>query len=250
MDRSSLRLIDFQTEPVLKLAPRTVVTLLAKSVPRDNNCLLEVGEGAGVHFIIPFITQNMCITVQVKDNAQFTLSVLSKIRSQVDGLIKVLLVGRGARAYMQLALINQAESEVNLTCSLEHLASGTLGRLTARRIVMGNAKSFLRGLLKIDKGAAGTDTYLSDKVVILDKQGQAGSDPQLEIQAADVKASHGAAIGHLNEEELFYLQSRGLPRDEAVKLLLESLLQSVLVGVPLEISTQFLNDIPSFRPST
>jgi Fe-S cluster assembly protein SufD len=93
-----------------------------------------------------------------------------------------------------------------------------------------------RGLIHVEPGAPGTDAYLSNRNLILDDGARAESLPQLRIETDDVACSHGSATGGPREDELFYLMSRGLDRDGALRLLVLGHLGSVLDRAPPELA--------------
>lgn len=81
------------------------------------------------------------------------------------------------------------------------------------------------GMLKIATGIKNIDIFLRYKVLLLGKGAGATVNPQLEIESNEVKAGHAASIGRIDEEQLFYLMSRGLNKDEATKLIVEAFLK-------------------------
>ncbi len=89
-------------------------------------------------------------------------------------------------------------------------------------------------MIYVAPGAQKTDGYQTNRNLILDDQARADSIPGLEIQADDVRCSHGATIGKLEEEPLFYLQSRGIPREEAERILVEGFFDPVMQRIPFE----------------
>jgi len=95
-----------------------------------------------------------------------------------------------------------------------------------------------RGLIHVEPGAPGTDAYLSNRNLILDDGARAESLPQLRIETDDVACSHGSATGGPREDELFYLMSRGLDRDGALRLLVLGHLGSVLDRAPLGLALE------------
>lgn len=90
-----------------------------------------------------------------------------------------------------------------------------------KAVLYDDAKLEHTGLVKIEKSGNLANAYLSSKILLLGDKATAISCPQLEIEANEVKASHGSSIGRLSEEELFYLKTRGLSQQQAEKLLVE-----------------------------
>ena len=86
----------------------------------------------------------------------------------------------------------------------------------------------------MERGANGTDGEQSIRAMLLDRTATANARPELEIFADDVKCAHGCAVGELDAQGLFYLQSRGLPPAEAKKLMLQAFIAEAFVGAPDE----------------
>jgi Fe-S cluster assembly protein SufD len=97
----------------------------------------------------------------------------------------------------------------------------------------GNARSVFRGIIKVHKGAQQTDAYQTNRNLLLSPHARADSLPNLEIEADDVRCSHGATVGQLDQEHLFYLMSRGLSRTQAERLVVLGFLGEVLSRLPL-----------------
>lgn len=109
------------------------------------------------------------------------------------------------------------EYELNLT--MNHLVPETYGRVEIRGVAENGARIKIKGLVRIEKKAQNTDSFLSMKVLLLDKKSGATAEPELEILANRVKASHSASVGKIDEEQMFYLKSRGISEDEAKKII-------------------------------
>ncbi len=112
--------------------------------------------------------------------------------------------------------------EINLV--ITHLVPGTFGRVMIKGIAENGARIKIKGLVKIEKLAQNTDSFLSMKVLLLDKKSGAVAEPELEILANQVKASHAASVGKIDEEQLFYLKSRGIEEKEAKNLIISGFL--------------------------
>jgi Fe-S cluster assembly protein SufB/Fe-S cluster assembly protein SufD len=98
------------------------------------------------------------------------------------------------------------------------------GEVEVRAVVEDNGVLKLKGMILIKENAVGANAFLRFKVLLLGKNARAEVDPGLEILTNDVKASHAASVGQVDEEQLFYMMSRGLSKKEAVKLIVEAFL--------------------------
>ena len=97
-----------------------------------------------------------------------------------------------------------------------------------------SADSVFRGLIRVDKDAQLTDAYQTNRNLILSEQAKARTLPNLEIEADDVRCSHGATVGQVDAAQLFYLMSRGLSRMQAERLLVFGFFDEVLRRIPVE----------------
>lgn len=102
------------------------------------------------------------------------------------------------------------------------------------------ARSVYSGLIKVEKGAQKTDSFQQNRNLVLDRTARADSIPNLEIEANDVRCTHGATVSQVEEEHLFYLQARGIPRSEAQKLVVEGFFRPVIDRIPVEEIQEFL----------
>jgi Fe-S cluster assembly protein SufD len=103
----------------------------------------------------------------------------------------------------------------------------TGGDLLLHGAVKDTSRSVFTGLIKIDPTGQQTNSYLKNENMMLADTARTDSIPSLEIEANDVRASHGATIGKIEEEYVFYLQSRGIPRSIAVKMVVEGFFHKV-----------------------
>ena len=111
-----------------------------------------------------------------------------------------------------------------LTVVATHTAQGTRGRITVRAVCGAGARVAVRGLIRIAKEAQDTEDFLELRILTLGKTALATAEPELEIEANQVKASHAASVGPVDEEQLLYLMSRGLGRAEAVDTIVRGFL--------------------------
>jgi Fe-S cluster assembly protein SufD len=102
------------------------------------------------------------------------------------------------------------------------------------------ARSVYSGLIKVFEGAQRTDAYQQNRNLVLSREARADTIPNLEIGANDVRCTHGATVSQVEEEHLFYLESRGIPRSEAQKLIVEGFFRPVIDRIPVEEIQGFL----------
>lgn len=143
------------------------------------------------------------------------------------------MLGQGADSQM-LALWFGDESQHFDHNTLQHHAAPHAGSdLLFKGALTGSASSVFRGLIRVDVGAQLTDAYQTNRNLLLSKNAKAITLPSLEIEADDVRCSHGASIGQVDESQRFYLMSRGLTREQAERLLVLGFFDEVLGRLPM-----------------
>lgn len=144
-------------------------------------------------------------------------------------------VGNGSKAPRHAALfLGSNQQHFDLTTVAHHLGKGTQSDIQVKGALKDKASSVYRGVIRIDKKARQTDSFLEDRVLHLDKGVVSNSVPSLFIDNNDVRASHGATISKLSQDALFYLRSRGMKKREAEKLVVEGFLESLVRQIPDE----------------
>lgn len=142
------------------------------------------------------------------------------------------------------------KSHSDLTTHVEHRAKSALSRQRVRQVLGGQARGVYQGKVSVAEGAIGADSNQHAKAMLLSEKAEADLKPELEILADDVKCAHGAAIGDIEPEMLFYLRARGIPESEARALLVHAFIEDALGGVLLEdVERAVLAEIESVLPS-
>lgn len=109
----------------------------------------------------------------------------------------------------------------------QHKVGDTKCRVEVKGTVSNGARVKVKGTVKIDEGASGSDSFLAMKLLMLDDRSSAIAEPELEIENNEVKASHSASVGKIDEEQLFYLESRGVEKRDAENLIIKGFLGEV-----------------------
>jgi len=97
------------------------------------------------------------------------------------------------------------------------------------------AFSAFRGLIRINPDAQHSDAYQQNRNLLLSNHAHADAIPELEIEANDVRCTHGATVGPIEQESVFYLMARGIPRPEAERLITEGFFDELIAKIPLEV---------------
>ncbi|MBI4173661.1 MAG: Fe-S cluster assembly protein SufD [Candidatus Aenigmarchaeota archaeon] len=141
------------------------------------------------------------------------------------------LAGEGATADLTGVFLGSNSQHVDIVTNARHLVPHTSSNILARGVLKDAASGVYRGLIKIEKEAQQTLSYLADNTLLVGGQAVANSIPSLMIDANDVKASHGATVGQADAEQLFYLMARGLPQPQAEAILVQGFLEPALAKI-------------------
>jgi Fe-S cluster assembly protein SufD len=153
------------------------------------------------------------------------------------------LLGAGARTLTRGICFTDADQHFDNTSNTHHAAVDTFGDILFKGALRDNSRLGFEGVIKVDHGAQRTDSYLTMNTLFLSEGARAASIPGLEILADDVRCSHGATVGTVQEEQMFYLMSRGISEIEAEKLIVGGFFEPVIMEMPLESVRQRLRDI-------
>jgi Fe-S cluster assembly protein SufD len=138
------------------------------------------------------------------------------------------LAGAGSRSDMLAVSVGGADQEFDQRTLQDHLQPNTTSDLLYKNALSSNARTVFSGLIKVERGAHRTDAYQKVRNLLLSDEAEANSMPGLEILADDVRCTHGATSGQVEPEELFYLQSRGIPELKAKGLVVNGFLNEVV----------------------
>ena len=136
----------------------------------------------------------------------------------------------GADFTLGAVQIGAGAANLEIVTTVTHAEPGATSRQIVRSVLGGKATGTYLGKVAVARGAQGTDSEQDVKAVLLDRGATANAKPELEIYADDVKCAHGCAVGELDAQALFYLQSRGLTPAEARTLLLQAFVAGVFDG--------------------
>lgn len=144
------------------------------------------------------------------------------------------LAGSGAQAFVNGFMFGDQRQHFHLHTLQRHLAPHCTSDLLIKGCLKDRARSVYQGLIQVAEGAQRTDAYQANRNLLLSDQARADSIPGLEILANDVRCTHGATLGHVDPEHLYYLMARGLPRSDAQRLIVEAFFEPVIERIPLE----------------
>lgn len=144
---------------------------------------------------------------------------------------RVTLDGRGARCGLSGAFLMRGKQHCDHTTVVEHRVAGTSCREVFKGVLDEQARGVFQGRIVVHRNAQKTDGHQSCKTLLLSDAAEIDAKPELEIFADDVKCSHGATAGQLNDDALFYLRSRGVDEATARRLLIEAFVADALEEV-------------------
>jgi Fe-S cluster assembly protein SufD len=155
-------------------------------------------------------------------------SRLTKNFSELD------LAGEGAQGRMSGFYFTDGTQHLDHDTQQNHLAPHTTSDLLFKGALKGKSRSVWQGMIYVAPGAQKTDGYQANRNLVLSEGARADSIPGLEILADDVRCTHGATVGKLEQEPLFYLKSRGITQAEAEKIVVEGFFDPIFQRIPFE----------------
>jgi Fe-S cluster assembly protein SufD len=150
--------------------------------------------------------------------------------SRTEGLTR--LTGTGAKSEMLSLTVADRTQEFDQRTLQEHQSPDTFSDLLFKNALYDKAKTIFAGLIRVDPNAHRTDAYQKVRNLLLSDQAESNSLPGLEILADQVRCSHGATTGEIEPEELFYLNSRGIPKKDSLRLITHGFLNEILDRLP------------------
>ena len=208
---------------------RTLVSSAVEVIARDGAQLQYVSLqqlGRGV------FCQSAQRTLAHRDSKLDTLNVsLGASVTRLD--LNARLLGPGAHSELLGLYFGDEDQHFDHNTSQDHIAPDTGSNLLYKGALDDRAQSAFRGIIRVHRGAQRTDAYQTNRNLLLSDECRANSLPNLEIEADDVKCSHGATVGQLDSEALFYLLSRGLSQQQAERLVVLGFLGEVMAKLPL-----------------
>jgi Fe-S cluster assembly protein SufD len=200
---------------------------------------IHVGDGAHLRFVeLQSFGENiwnfMHERVRVEGNGEVEWifgafgSKLTKNFSELD------LAGTGSTGKMSGFYFSQHEQHLDYDTQQNHLAPHTTSDLLFKGALLDQSHSVWQGMIYVAKNAAKTDGYQANRNLVLSEGARADSIPGLEILTDDVRCTHGATVGKVDAEQLFYLESRGLSKEDAEMMIVEGFFDPIMQRIPFE----------------
>ncbi len=217
---------------------------------------IQVGEGATLRFVeLQSWGENVWnftherVNVGRDGNVKWIFGALgSKVTKNFSDLN---LVGQGAMGKMSGFYFTHGNQHLDHDTQQNHLAPNTTSDLLFKGALVGKSRSVWQGMIHVAENATKADGYQANRNLLLDQRARADSIPGLEILTDDVRCTHGATVGKIDPEELFYLESRGMPKDDAERLIVEGFFDPIMQRIPFEgVRTRFQKAILQKLEST
>ena len=173
-------------------------------------------------------------SIEVQSGQRTDMVLLVYPGVSCDVKLDVRLAGEGAEANIYGAYVCGGEERVRIAVDMHHDLPYCNSRQLFKGIAGGTSKVDFYGKIIVAQDAQRTEAYQENHNILLTDGAKVDTKPQLEIYADDVKCSHGATIGRLNEEEQFYMRSRGIALEDAKVLQMISFIAPVLETIPEE----------------
>jgi Fe-S cluster assembly protein SufD len=232
---------DYHPRHSIRLAPGAQLTVVEISAGQGAyllNTVAEIHVAEGAHLthvrlqdeaVTAFHVSTTYADVETGGTYDsFTLNLGARLsRTEVH----TTLSGSGAVAHLNAAQILAGSQHSDFTTVVSHAAPGCTSRQTVKNVLTGRSHGVFQGKIEVARIAQKTDGYQMNQALLLSPDAEVNSKPELEIFADDVKCSHGATVGELDSEQMFYLRSRGIPDPEARAILVRAFLAEALDAV-------------------
>jgi Fe-S cluster assembly protein SufD len=233
----------------------TLVNEYASSETKSEDFLhsgvIEVfaGEEARLKFVElqswgPKVTNIMHQRIIAQTNAKVEIIIGAVGSLTTKDFTDFNLAGRGSTIKASGFYFADHEQHFDHDTQQNHLVPDTTSDLLYKGAVTGKSRSVWQGMIYVAPGAAKTDGYQANRNLVLSSTARADSIPGLEILADDVRCTHGATVGKVDPEQIYYLQARGLPYIEAKRLIVEGFFEPIMERIPFEgVKERFRHEI-------
>lgn len=144
------------------------------------------------------------------------------------------LDGDGSQSAASMVIFADQEQEIDAGLVMNHIGHYTSSDMVTKTVLKDKAYAVYRALTDIEDGAVNTSGFQIENSLVLNKGARLDAIPELEIEETEVQAGHAATVGQVDEQLLFYMMSRGVPRAEAIRLIVDGFLDPLLSRIPLQ----------------
>ncbi len=168
----------------------------------------------------------------LKKNENVIFIGMIPTKNSIKQVLTFKLKGEGAQLRCYLITLGKGGDNQNLKTIVEHSAKNTSAEMIIKSLQLDSSSLDYSGSIVIPPASDNTISFLRHDVLLLSKDAKIRTIPALEIETDDVKASHSVSIGKLDEEDMFYLESRGFDSNDAKKLLMKAFIEEILGKFP------------------
>ena len=197
---------------------------------KELNIVINRDSNVKLSFIAEDEMKSSNINITVKENATLNGYFADFAEKTLDLHCKVNLVEEGASCTYKVASLVAGDDRKLVDVSIDHVSPRTYGKFDCYGICKDNGKITVAGTSHVFKGAVKSKAQQNSKIMVFDESSDATAKPVLKIDENDLEASHGAVVGKINDEHLFYLTSRGLSAETAKELITWGYLNPILEG--------------------
>jgi len=173
----------------------------------------------------------ICKRYRLGDGSSLRSLSASRAAKTLISTTKIIVDGTGVSSKGHALFLSEENGQIEQESQIEHFLPGAQSETTTRGIAGGTSVVLVRGAITIHEQAPKTISNYEGKVLVISDEAKANIIPTLKILTNDVVAKHGAAVGHFNEDDIFYLQSRGLTQNEAKLMLVDGFFAPLLQGL-------------------
>ncbi len=227
-------------------------TLSMEDFTTHESVNVELGKGAILDMVVMQNEHNKSkhstsFKVQMEEGAVFNLNVVTLHGGEISNEIEVNLNGKGGECNVNGLYLADGQQKVSTRVNIFHNVPECHSSQLFKGILDGESRTSFSGKIYVAKDAQKTEAYQANNNLLASRTAKAYTQPHLEIYADDVKCSHGATVGSLNEDELFYMRSRGIAKDEAKLLQQQAFAYAVLEKVANESLRERLHSLLESR---
>ncbi|MDF2923683.1 MAG: hypothetical protein K0R57_2597 [Paenibacillaceae bacterium] len=216
------------------------VVSLGEEGGRVVNSVTEVFAKAGakvqfasIHSLNASITDLTCRRAVIENDARVEWIIGEMNHGNAISDTTSLLKGNGSSSDAKVICVGSGEQKLSLTTRAVHFGKASDSDMITRAVMRDGATAIINGITKIEKGATGANGQQTEKVLMLSPKARGDANPILLIDEDDVKAGHAASVGQVNPEQVYYLMSRGIPKETAQKLIVYGFLAPVVSEIPI-----------------
>lgn len=180
--------------------------------------------------VIDNLQKDQKFTVGKNENKTFVIFLITD--EVQNGDVKIIIEGEKANVQILGMIIGYGKQKIELYTLQDHLKPESVSDLFIKSVLFDEAKFNYKGLIKIEKNAQKSNAYQKNQNLLLSKNAWADSRPYLEILANDVRCTHGATVGKIDKDQLYYLQTRGLSQNMVTNLIVEGFYLELLERIP------------------